>query len=256
MSAAPSIALIVVIAIVLAVACQALVDRLFRPKYLEAAQQAAGDLFIQPVSGLYGVLVAFLLAAALAGFQDLRGGIVIESNALADLIRIADFLPPPVGYEIRAAALEYTRSVITDEWHRMADGSSSSTTSTALGNLWRQVQAFAPQNAGEANVQAVALDLVRTITLQRQLRIVAATRTIPSIVWVILGLGAAISIVLSSFSAPPRLFLRYAFLAALAVMIALTLYALYVLSHPFGGAIPLITPERLMQAQEMFQRLQ
>jgi hypothetical protein len=256
MSAAPTIALLVVVAIVVAVACQTLVDLLFRPNHLEAAQQAAGDLFIQPVSGLYGVLVAFLRAAALAGYQNLRGGIAIESNALADLIRIADLLPPPVGYEIRAAALEYTRSVITDEWPRMAEGSGSTKTSAALANLWRQVQTFAPQTSAETNIQALALDLVKSITLQRQLRILAATRSIPIIVWVILGFGAVISIVLSTFSAPPRLFLRHAFVAMLAVMIALTLYALYVLSQPFGAAIPLISPERLLQAQEMLQELQ
>lgn len=256
MNVALTIALLIIAAIVAAVACQALVDLVFRPNRLEAAQQAAGDLFIQPVSGLYGVLVAFLLAAALSGYQELRGGIAVESNALADLVRIADLLPPPANHEIRAAALEYAHSVITDEWRRMAEGSGSARTSTALANLWRQVQSFAPQTAAETNVQALALDLVRSITLQRQLRIVAATRTIPSIVWVILGFGAVISIVLSSFSAPPRFSLRYAFLAALAVMIALTLYTLYVLSHPFGTAVHIISPERLLQGQEMLRQVQ
>lgn len=255
MSVAAAITLLVIVAVVVAVACQALVDLIFRPNRLEAAQQAAGDLIIQPVSGLYGVLVAFLLAAALTGYQNLRGGIAIESNALADLIRIAELLPPPAGFEIRAAALEYTRSVITDEWPRMAEGSGSNKTSTALANLWRQVQSFAPQTTAETNVQALALDLVRSITLQRQLRIVAATRSIPPIVWVILSFGAAISIVLSTFSAPPRLLLRHAFVAMLAVMIALTLYTLYVLSHPFSTAVPLLDPARLMQAQQILQEL-
>lgn len=256
MSIASTVALLVVVAVVVAVACQALVDLLFRTSRLEAAQQAAGDLFIQPVSGLYGVLVAFLLAAALSGYQDLRGGVAIESNAIADLVRIADLLPPPAGLEIRAAALEYTSSVINDEWARMTEGSASAETSAALANIWRQVQSFAPQTASETNAQALALDLVRSIALQRQLRIVAATRTIPSIVWVILAFGAAISIVMSSFSAPPGFLLRHAFLAALAVMIALTLYTLYVLSHPFGTAVPFVTPERLLQARELLQELQ
>lgn len=46
-----------------------------------------------------------------------------------------------------------------------------------------------------------------------------------------------------------------AILAALAVMITLTLYTLYVLSHPFGTAVPFISPERLLQAQEHIQQL-
>lgn len=256
MNIAPRIVLLVVVAIIIAVAFQALVDLIFRPNRLESAQKAAGDLFIQPVSGLYGVLLAFLLAAALTGYQDLRGGIAIESNALADLVRISDLLPPPAGHEIRTATLEYARSVVDDEWRRMAEGTGSDRTSTALANLWRQVQAFDPQTSAESNLQSLALDLVRSITLQRQLRIVAAARTIPKIVWVILSFGAATSIALSSFSAPPRLFLRYAFLAVLAVMITLTLYTLYVLSHPFGTDTPLIAPERLQQVRELIQQLQ
>lgn len=47
-----------------------------------------------------------------------------------------------------------------------------------------------------------------------------------------------------------------AILAALAVMITLTLYTLYVLSHPFGTDTPLIAPERLQQVRELIQQLQ
>jgi len=256
MNAVPQIALLVSIAIVVAAACQLLVDLLFRPNRIEAAQRAAGDLFIQPISGLYGVLLAFLLAAALGTYQDLRGGIAIESNAIADLIRISDLIPPPAGQELRTATIEYARSVVDDEWPRMVEGTGSARTAAALANLWHQVQAFDPSTSAESNIQALALDLVRSITLQRQLRIIAAARTIPSIVWVILYFGAAASIILSSFSAPSRLFLHYAFLAILAIMITLTLYTLYALSHPFGTAVSVISPERFLQVRELIHQLQ
>jgi hypothetical protein len=242
------------VAIAFAVACQALIDHLIRPTQLETAQHTVGDLVIQPVSGLYGVLVAFLLAGALTGYQELRRGITNETTALIDLGRIAESLPPPTGYEIRAATLEYTRSVIVDEWPRLAQGGSSSQTSAALANLWHPVQAFSPQSAGDANLHALALDLVRTIALQRRLRILAASRTIPALVWVILAFGGAITVVLSTFSAPPRQPLRHAFVASLAIIIALALYSLYVLSHPFGSAVPLISPERLLNVQELLTK--
>lgn len=46
-----------------------------------------------------------------------------------------------------------------------------------------------------------------------------------------------------------------AILAVAPVMITLTLYTLYVLSHPFGTTVPFISPERLLQAQEHIQQL-
>jgi hypothetical protein len=36
----------------------------------------------------------------------------------------------------------------------------------------------------------------------------------------------------------------------LAVLIALSLASLYVLGHPFGAAVPLIPPQRLLNVQE------
>jgi hypothetical protein len=250
MTATLIIILIVVLASVFAVASQVLIDRLIEPAQLASAQQTVGDLIIQPVAGLYGVLVAFLLAGALSNYQDLRRGVANEANALIDLTQIANLLPPPTGYEIRAAALAYTRSVITDEWPRMAEGGSSSQTTLALADLWRSIATYSPPSAGDANLHALALDLTQTIALQRQLRILAASRTIPALIWVILGFGGIVTILLSTFSAHPPRRLRYTFVAAMAVIIALSLYTLFVLSHPFESAIPLISPERLQSVQE------
>lgn len=139
----------------------------------------------------------------------------------------------------------------TDEWPRLAKGGSSSNTTLALADLWRPVATYAPTSAGDANLHAAALDLVETVTLQRRFRLLAASRTIPALVWVILGFGGIVTVLLSTFSAPPPRLLRHTFVAALAVMIALSLYTLYVLNHPFGAGLPLISPERLQSVQEL-----
>jgi hypothetical protein len=245
------IVLIVLIAIAFAVACQVLMDRLLPPAQLETAQQTIGDLFSQPVSGLYGVLIAFLLAGALTSFQDLRRNVATEANALVDLVRLAGSLPPPTGYEIRAAALAYASSAVEDEWPLLAEGASSPRTTRALTELWRPITSYSPPTAGEANIHALALDLVETIGTERRLRILAARRTIPALVWVVLGFGGILTILLSTFSVPPGRYLRHSFVAGLAIIVALTLYTLYVLSHPFGSVLPLISPERLQSVQEL-----
>lgn len=245
------VALILVLTVALAVFIQALIDRLVPADERKPSQQSIGDLIIEPASGVYGVLVAFILAAALSSYQDLRRGIAIEANAVIDLIRLSDHFPAPTNAEIRAAALKYTRSVVVDEWPMLARGSSSPQTTDALSALWRPIARFSPATAGEANLHSTALGLVQTIGAQRRLRIVAADRSIPPLVWLFLGFGGVSTIVLTSFSSPPpRRRLRYAFVAALAVLIALSLASLYALGHPFGAALPLIAPQRLLDVQE------
>lgn len=245
------VALILVLTVAFAVIVQALIDRLVPPGELEPSQHSIADLIIQPASGVYGVLLAFILAAALAGYQDLRRGIAIEANAVIDLVQLSDNFPAPTNTEIRAAALTYARSVVTDEWPMLAKGTSSPETTAALSELWHPISRFSPATAGDANLHSVALDLVQTISTQRRLRILAAGRSIPMLVWLILDFGGISTIVLSSFSpSPPRRRLRYAFVAVLAVLIALSLASLYVLGHPFGAAVPLIPPQRLLNVQE------
>lgn len=244
------ILLVVVVAIATAVIGQVVINHLVGPAQLVPAQETVGALVIQPVAGLYGVLVAFLLAGALTNFQDLRRGIANETNALVDLVRIADLLPPPTDYEIRAAALAYTRLVI-EEWPHLAEGGAGSRTAKALADLWQPVATYSPSTSGDANLHAVALDLVQTIGQQHRLRLLAANRAIPALVWVILGFGGIVTIMLSTFSAPSARYLRPAFVSALAVTIALSLYTLYVLSHPFGAGVPLISPDRLQIVQDL-----
>lgn len=251
MNAAAVGVLIIIAAIALALIGQALVDRLFRPDTLERAQKVVGDLFIQTVGGLYGVLVAFLLAGALAAFQTLRGTLTVELNALVDLARVAQYLPAPAGEEIGTEIRAYARSLVEDEWPRLAEGSGSPQTTEALSRLWQRVATFAPATAGETNLHAQALELSRTIGEQRRILLLAARRTIPALVWWVLGIGAVITVGMATLSVHPPRKLRFALVASMAVLIAISLYTLYALSHPFGPTLSIVDPQRLSEVQAL-----
>lgn len=251
MNAAALGALIIIAAIALALVGQALVDRLLRPDTLERAENVVGNLFSQAVSGVYGVLVAFLLAGALTSFQALRGNLTVELNALIELARLAQALPAPAAAEIGEATRAFAFSLVDDEWPHLAEGRANPRTTAALTRLRQLVATFSPSSAGEANLHAAALDLVRTIGEQRRILILAARRGLPALVWWILGIGGVVSIGISTLSAPPFRPLRFVLVAALTVLIALALYTLYALSHPFGPVLSIVDPQQLAEVRAL-----
>lgn len=232
-------ALIIVGTVVLTVTAQLLVRRFVPHDLLAAAQASVGDVFIPATSALYGVLVAFLLADALNDYAELRSTIAVEFNAMINLARVAQHVPGPDGDALRRATVAYARSVAQDEWPHLAEGEPVPRTTEALDRLWRTVSTTSPATAGGANLHAQALDIVTTIATQRRLRLLAVQRTMPAVVWWILAGGAAVVIGYATFATIPSEPLQLAFTIGLAIVVALSLYAMYALSNPVQSGLEL-----------------
>lgn len=242
-------------AVALALGLQALIYRFVAPRTLSAAQGVVGGLFIQPISGLYGVLVAFLLAGALAAHQSIRSNLMLEVDAMIDLGRLAHALPEPACREVSDALGEYARSIVEDEWQLLKEGHGSPQTTMAFSQLWHAVSTYAPATAGEANLHARALELIGTLGTQRRLRILSSNLQFPALLWAILILGAVITISLGTYSALGSHPLQASFIASLAAIIALSLYVLFVLNNPFAAELGTIGPERISEVREMLEEL-
>lgn len=154
------------------------VRRRFPLEVLEKVERPAGELFMAAGAGLYGVLVAFVLSAALSNFDRVREAGASEADSIANLASVAAGLPAPAEQEIRAAIANYARALLEEE--RTKGSGAGSDASTALRTLRSLIVGFKPKGEGETNLHAAALDLVNRASDQRRARLAAGAHGCPT----------------------------------------------------------------------------
>ncbi|MBX6363810.1 MAG: DUF4239 domain-containing protein [Gemmatimonadetes bacterium] len=226
--------LAVAVGVALALVAWHVARRVVRPAQVAAAQPTA-EVVMEAMAGLYGVLLAFILAGAWQRLGDTRANLALEANALADLRRTARLLPAPLGDRL-GAEVEAYRVRAVEELPLAADGRTSPAVDSTQERLWRTLTDFAPATPGESALQSHAFDALTELEDQRRLRLAAQRRALPPLLWVILiGGAAAVLGLVAVSSAGERLPALY--LALLAAVISFALYATYAMAYPLRSGL-------------------
>src|SRR5688572_14341055 len=98
--------LVVAVTVAAVLAGRVVLSRIIRPERVESSEKTA-DLAMEAMAGLYGVLLAFLLAGAWEHVANAREALRLEASSLASLRRIAPLLPSPVSAQLSEAAHSY-----------------------------------------------------------------------------------------------------------------------------------------------------
>lgn len=227
----------VVIAIATAVAAVGLSVILRR--MIPAEHVAAADVLVEPVTnglaGVYGVLVAFILAGAWDRVDNIRNTLSAELTALADLKFVASLMPPPIGVAL-AAEVDTYHDILRDQLAAPQRERRDRASGVVASEMVKTIIRFEPRTPGETRVQSLALDLVKQLDDQRRIR-TTADQALPAIVWFILIAGSVS--VLGVIAIASRTPLGWVYLACLAAIIGLALFSIYALSHP--GRLGLLT---------------
>ena len=225
-------ALVAAAAVVLAaLAGRALLSRLVRPDTATGAEPSA-DLVMEALAGLYGVLVAFLLAGAWDRIDETRTSMILEASAVANLRLVASFLPSPLDRDLGAATDSYQMQGL----QRRAGERPVGETEPGIARIYRVLASFEPSTAAQSELQSRAFDAVDQLTEQSRRRVVTAPRRLHPLLWVILVSGGAGVLTVVALSRPGSR-LPAVYLSILAALIGFALYAIFAMSDPVGSGL-------------------
>jgi hypothetical protein len=204
---------------------------------LEGVRDVASYLFA--VAGtLYAVILGLVVVDAMTKFYDARLAVEEESNALSDILLIASQLPGDGPRRVRELADAYVRAVIEDEWPRMTVGGPSPEARRLAVDLVRETYAIEPRDDRESQLFAGAVQAATQFWNGRRTRLLLAEDSgLPALVWVVLIVGGAITVVFTYFFKIGRFGLQVAMTAMLSTIIALNLYLILMFASPFSGTI-------------------
>jgi hypothetical protein len=213
---------------------------------LEQHNDVAG--FIIAVIGLlYGVLLAFVVIIVWQQYDSATTDANHEAISVDVLYRDAGLFPDQTA-PIRQTLRDYAHSVVNDEWHAMSDHQSDSpVTDHLIGQLLTEFRAVHIQSPEEQTFYTESVKRVYDLADARRQRLDANSNQLPIVLWIVLLAGGVITIGFTYFFGVSHFASHVLMVAALASMIALTIYLVLSLDLPFSGDLR-VSPHAMEQA--------
>jgi uncharacterized membrane protein len=215
-----------------------LVQRLVPIELRKQHNDVAG--FIYAVLGIaYAVLLGLVVVAAWEQFQTARNTANREADELAELFWLGHRLPPAEGHRLQELTRSYARVVVDEEWSLMANGESSPRAWALIDEIRLTVQNQDPDTDAEQVLYDQGLERVHDLADARRDRLVEAREGIPGILWVVLVVGAIVTVGFTYLFGMDSNTTHTLMVALLALVIGLVLFTIGSLEYPFSGAVRL-----------------
>jgi Protein of unknown function (DUF4239) len=243
-----------------------LVRRIYGVERLIINNEIAGFKFAV-VGVFYGLLLAFAAISTWDKFSEAQVS-VIEEAAAANAIYQLTNGPEQDQLAVRGALGKYLKLAIDKDWPAMEVEQESEEVSWALGELYidvirliqkeamvpaqkkvtvsRQKGAIIPAQNG-AMAQALTIELIKqldTIAKSRRTRVHLSAGIVPNMLWDVLIIGAALTIIFTFFFGAENLAAQVSMIGILAVMLLMSLLMIISFDHPFTGPVH-VGPEAL-----------
>ena len=233
--------LVVGLSVALAVAGFAVVRR-FVPFDLRESHNVNTAVMFGALYVLYGLIVGFSAYFVAYQYDTAQKTAQTEAASVEEIHRLAEGFPEAKRREVQGLAESYVRVVVEEGWPMMRDGRVSAKAGNISDELRRGVVAFEPRTEREDALYSQALTLVVDLDEGRALRLLEAREGIPSILWVVLVLGGAVTVCFTYLLGIRAELLHALMIAAYTVVLVLILYAVWALDYPFDGFVQ-ISPD-------------
>jgi hypothetical protein len=205
------------------------------PEQLKVDHDVAGFTF-SVVGAFYGVILAFVIVAVWQRFERANESAQNESLALSNLYNLSMGFNQPERGALQAALHAYATKVIQHEFKQMSDYTYRLNMEDE-NTLWQLLLKFSPPNAQQQDIVDKALDQMSALSDARRLRYVYYSEDLPSVIWIVIYVGAVITLGFSYFFST-HLFRSQAIMSAtFAALIGLTILAISELATPYQGAV-------------------
>ena len=229
------IALIVALPTILAMGAQALIHRRVGVTKLAKNNEIAGFKFAT-VGVIYAVLLAFTVIVVWEKFNDAQTAVANEAGATAALFHYAEGKEPE-ALAVRTALANYLSAAIDDEWPAMARETESQATEHALDSLYTAAIALNRSGTRGTADMAEVFRQLDNVTADRRVRLHLATGLVPNVIWIVLFMGALLTVGFTLFFGSENLLAQVSMTGVLSVLVTMGLVVIISIDHPFTGPV-------------------
>jgi hypothetical protein len=190
------------------------------------------------VGFVFAFFLGFVVSAMWGQIGDADARSRTEGAAGVQLVRTADVFDKPDGDRIRKALLEYQQEALI-EWNKVADGSTHPPADAALTRLWTAYEGVQARTDAQKTLLSTSFSNLDALSQARTQRLFQARTddgppwSLWTVIWLTSGLLLACAIIYDVKQAHTH----YTMVAILGVLVAVNLFLVAELSHPFIGEI-------------------
>ena len=244
--------LIVLGAPLVTVLVQAAVRR-FAPSIVEGQHNDVAGFLIAVVGVVYAVTLAFIVIVTWEEFRDARDVVDREAGALRSLYRDSQSLPEPARARMSDLAVRYARELTDNEWSAMDKGESSRAAFDLVGDMFATLGSTNPTTSTQETFLSDALVRLNDVAEDRAERITVAEEGTVSVLWVAIVIGGVLTVGFALLFGVSNERLHYLMVGVFAAVLALQIFVILVLNHPFSGDVR-VDPEPFEHIVRDFSR--
>lgn len=191
------------------------------------------------LSTTYAVILGFMLYAVWTTYGEADRNVDHEANAVADLYRLAEGFPEPQQSQLKNLARSYAEVVVNREWPEMANNEEPKQSIDISSQMWHTVSSVRPASSTEQIAQDHALSQLSLLTQHRLTRLSQSTTGLPAVLWCVLLVGGALTIVSACMFGMQDEKLQALQVFSLSLLLSLALIAIADIHRPFQNLIHL-----------------
>ncbi len=208
----------------------------------------------------FSVLLGLVVFLAFESYDQSRAGAEQEALVLSQQVETAQFLAAPVSGKLTGELVCYGRSVVHLEWPRAESGTEGDKVNPWGVELFRTFNSYEPRTPSEEAAYGKWIDQTSDREAARIDRIHGAVGVIPTPLWLVLFVTAAVILGFMMFFADSgeRAIVQAALIGTVVVVMASTLLVISFLDDPYDpglGSLRPVAMERTLRILDQERKL-
>jgi hypothetical protein len=183
----------------------------------------------------YAVILGFMLYTVWTTYSQADLNVDIEADTVMRIYSLAGGLAERA--QLETLARSYADAAIQREWPQMARSEVPEETGAINSARWKAVMSVKPGSPTEITVQDHLISELDWLTQHRQTRLLQSTTRLPTVLWCVLLVGGALTIVSACMFGAENWKLQALQIFALSFLVSLSLVAISDIHRPFHGLI-------------------
>jgi|SRR5215813_2897066 len=194
---------------------------------------------VQAIGVFYGITVGLIAVGVWNTNSSATELVSKEATAIATLHRDFGGYPATFRDALRPKLREYTVFVIEQAWpaQKIGQGQRLDAGARILDDLQSKLYSFEPTTPGQVALHTETLSAYNKLIEYRRLRLDAVDNQLSGVMWLVIWIGAAISITIAYFYKIEDPKLHVTLVALMAAFLAMLLFMIVINDRPFFGYI-------------------
>jgi len=193
---------------------------------------------VQAIGVFYGITVGLIAVGVWNTNSSASDLVSREAASIATVFRDTGGYPSPLREELRAGLREYTLFIINEAWPAQQKGKEVERGRTLMDDFQAKLYSFSPSNPSQVALHTETLRAYNNLIDYRRLRIDAVNNSgLSETMWVVIWMGAAISIGVAYFYKIGDPKLHIVLVVLMSGFLAVVLFMITINDKPFYGTV-------------------